>query len=157
MDPDAGWALWQWFKSGGFEACAAWLYARDVRAFNPGAAPPWTDFKANLVEHGMSIAEGYLLTLIQTRAGEFAAGVISSPLHSLCDRLSAGAPQGVKIPQPALLHALKEAGWRDLGRIASIEHPTKKQIFAAPAVAAKHSKSDLRRMVEVAAERKVQI
>jgi hypothetical protein len=157
MDPDAGWALWQWFKSGGFEACAAWLYARDVRAFNPGAAPPWTDFKANLVEHGMSIAEGYLLTLIQTRAGEFAAGVISSPLHSLCDRLSAGAPHGVKIPQPALLHALKEAGWRDLGRIASIEHPTKKQIFAAPAVAAKHSKSDLRRMVEVAAERKVQI
>jgi hypothetical protein len=47
-----------------------------------------------------------------------------------------------------LLHALKEAGWRDLGRLASTEYPTKKQIFAAPDVARGKSKSELRRMVE---------
>jgi hypothetical protein len=106
-----------------------------VRAFNPGAAPPWTDFKDNLVEHGMSIAESYIVQLIRDRRGEFVHGVIASPLHEICDRLSANAPQGVKIPQAALLHALKEANWKDMGRLASGDFPSKKQIFAAPDLA----------------------
>jgi hypothetical protein len=148
MAPADGMALWTWFRNGGFEACAAWLQERDVRAFNPGAAPPWTDFKDNLVEHGMSIAESYIVQLIRDRRGEFVHGVIASPLHEICDRLSANAPQGVKIPQAALLHALKEANWKDMGRLASGDFPSKKQIFAAPDLARTLKKSDLRRMAE---------
>jgi hypothetical protein len=54
----------------------------------------------------------------------------------------------VKVPQAALLHALREAGWVDMGRIASSDLPTKKHIFCAPALAGKVSKSELRRLVE---------
>jgi hypothetical protein len=54
----------------------------------------------------------------------------------------------VKIVQPALLHALKEAGWIDMGRIASRDYLSKKHIFVAPDMVA-IPKSDLRRMVEL--------
>jgi hypothetical protein len=54
---------------------------------------------------------------------------------------------GVKVPQAALLHALKEAGWIDCGRLAAVGMPTKKHIFCAPALR-HYSKSDLRRMID---------
>lgn len=148
MDPDAALALWSWYKAGGFAAVAGWLAARDVSAFNPAAAPAWTEFKANLVEHSMSMAESYLVDLMRGRVGEFARGVVASPFHLLCDRVIGGAPAGVKIPTPALLHALKEAGWVDMGRIASGDLPTKKHIFCAPDLVGKLSKSEMRRAVE---------
>ena len=141
--------LWQWYKSGGFEAVAHLLWDRDVSAFNPGATPPLTEFKVSMIEHGMSIAESFLVDMIRQRLGEFAAGAVGAPFHALCDRLSGLAPQGVKIPQAALLHALDEAGWIDMGRLASREFPNKKHVFAAPPVASSGlSKSELRRMVE---------
>ena len=56
-------------------------------------------------------------------------------------------PSGVKVPQSALLHALREAGWIDLGRVASGDQPSKKHIFAAPEMAGR-SKSELRRLIE---------
>jgi hypothetical protein len=53
------------------------------------------------------------------------------------------------VPQQALLHALKEAGWQDMGRLGAVGLPTKKHVFAAPDML--HlSKSELRRMVETA-------
>jgi hypothetical protein len=148
MDPDRARALWSWYNAGGFAAIAGWLHARDVSAFNPAAAPIVTEFKQNLVEHGMSMAESYLVELIRRRQGEFARGVVGSPFHSLCDRLAGSAPAGVKVPQAALLHALREAGWQDMGRLSSADYQSKKHIFAAPDVAASHKKSELRRMVE---------
>lgn len=148
MNPDRARYLWDWYRAGGFEACAGWLGSRDVSAFNPAAAPAWTEFKQNLVEHGMSMAESYLVELMRERKSEFAKGVVGSPFHALCDRLAGGAPTGVKIPQAALLHALKEAGWVDLGRVASGELPSKKHLFCAPEALDKYSKSELRRMVE---------
>jgi hypothetical protein len=57
------------------------------------------------------------------------------------------APAGIKVPQAALLHALKEAGWQDLGRVMSREFTTKRQLFAAPDMVGK-SKTELRRLVE---------
>jgi hypothetical protein len=148
MDADKAQALWQWYKSGGFEAITGWLRRRDVSAFNPAAAPAWTEFKYNLVEHGMSMAESYLVDMMRERRGEFSRGVVGSPFHALCDRVAGGAPAGVKIPQAALLHALKEAGWVDMGRIASGELPSKKHLFCAPDMVGKVSKSEMRRMVE---------
>lgn len=147
MTPDAAAKMWAWYKAGGFAAIAAWLLARDVSAFNPGAAPASTEFKMNLVEHGMSIAESYLVDLMRLKIGEFSRGVIGSPFHAVCDRLAGSAPSGVKVPQTALLHAFKEAGWVDLGRVASSDYPSKKHLFCAPELAT-GNKSNLRRLVE---------
>jgi hypothetical protein len=148
MNPTVAGSLWAWYRKGGFESISAWLHARDVSAFNPSAPPAMTEFKANLVEHGMSMAESYLVEMLKNRTSEFTKGVIGSPFHSLCDRLAGAAPSGVKVPQSALLHALKEAGWIDCGRIASRDYTTKKHIYCAPELASVLSKSELRRAVE---------
>jgi len=148
MTPAAAERIWQWYKAGGFAAVAGWLARRDVSRFNPSAAPAMTEFKQNLIEHGMSMAESYLVEMLRGRQGEFSAGVIGSPFHAVCDRLSGAAPGGVKVPQAALLHALKEAGWVDCGRLAAVGLHTKKHVFAAPDVAKRYTKSELRRMVE---------
>jgi len=148
MTASAAKALWGWYEAGGYEKCAAWLHQRDVSAFNPAAAPPVTEWKLNMVEHGMSVAESYLVDLMRARSGVFADGVIGGPFHRICDALAINVPAGVKVPQAALLHALKEAGWIDIGRVHSVAYPTKKHIYAAPDAIEKHSKSDLRRMAE---------
>ena len=147
MDPDKAARLWAWYKAGGYEAVGHWLHTRDVSKFNPAGAPMMTEFKMNLVEQGMSIAESYLVELMRGKVGEFSKGVIGSPFHALCDRVASGAPAGVKVPQAALLHALTEAGWVNLGRVASGDFPSKKNLWAHPSMADR-SKSDLRRMVE---------
>ena len=148
MDSDKARKIWEWYRRGGFAAIAAWFKARDVSAFNPSAAPAMTEFKQNLIEHGMSMAESFLVEMMRERRGEFTPGVIGSPFHSLCDRLAGAAPSGVKVPQAALLHALKEAGWIDCGRLASHDYPSKKHIFAAPDIKESFNKSELRRAVE---------
>jgi hypothetical protein len=147
MTAQAAEKMWKWYKAGGFAAISGWLAARDVTAFNAGAPPMLTEFKMNLVEHGMSMAESYLVELMRARMGEFSKGVVASPFHALCDRLAGAAPSGVKVPQPALLHALKEAGWVDMGRLKSREFDSKKHIFCAPDMV-DVSKSELRRLVE---------
>jgi hypothetical protein len=142
-----GLAIWDWYKAGGLAVAAGWLYQRDVSRFNPGASPPLTEAKMIMVEQGRSTAESYLVEMMQARLGEFSAGVVASPFYALCDRLSGGAPAGVRVPQAALLHALKEAGWIDMGRINTREHSTKKHLFCAPDMV-DTPKSELRRMVE---------
>jgi len=148
MNSDQAKKIWDWYRLGGFACIAKWLMARDVSKFNPSAAPAMTEFKQNLIEHGMSMAESFLVEMMKERRGEFTTGVIGSPFHSLCDRLAGLAPSGVKVPQAALLHALKEAGWVDCGRLASHDYPSKKHIFAAPDVVDTLKKSELRRAVE---------
>jgi hypothetical protein len=147
MNPREAASMWKWYKSGGYQDIAGWLQRRDVSAFNPAAPPMMTEFKMNLIEQGMTIAESFICDMIRSRQGEFAKGAIASPLHALCDRLSGQMPQGTKVPQAALLHALKEAGWIDVGYIASGEYTTKKHVWVAPEFK-RRSKSDLRRMVE---------
>ena len=141
-------SLWNWYQHrGGFEAVAHYLHTRDVSAWNPNAPPPMTEAKAIMVEHGMSTAESFLVDQMRRRVGEFARGVIASPFHSVCDRLQGSAPTGVKIVQAALLHALKEAGWGDQGRVKSRQYDTKKHIFCAPDMI-HMNKSDMRNLVE---------
>jgi hypothetical protein len=141
-------SLWNWYQNrGGFEAVANYLHTRDVSAWNPTAPPPMTEAKAIMVEHGMSTAESFLVDQMRRRVGEFSRGVVASPFHPICDRLQGYAPNGVKIVQAALLHALKEAGWIDQGRIKSRKYDTKKHLFCTPDLV-KASKSELRDMVE---------
>jgi hypothetical protein len=139
--------LWAWYKAGGMARVAAWLHQRDVSAFNPGLPPMMTEAKAIMVEAGMSGAESFLVELMRARIGEFSKGVVGAPWHALCDRLQGSAPGAIKVVQGALLHALKEAGWVDCGRLKSRRHDTKKHIFCAPDMV-EMSRSELRDMVE---------
>lgn len=149
MDPDDADKLWKWYKNGGFQKIAAWLHQRDVSAFNPAAAPPVTDWKLNMVEQGMSMTESHLVDMITRRIKPFDKGVVGAPFHRICDVVATEMSlPASKVPQAALLHALKEAKWVDCGRVASGEFQTKKQIYAASEVAKKYSKSELRRMIE---------
>jgi hypothetical protein len=125
-------ALWSWFERGGFEAVAGWLWARDVSAYDPGATPPWTESKEAMLGAGRSLAEGWLVEQIEQRKGDFAAGVAGGPWGGLCDRLQGQAPGGVKIYPQAVLHALADAGWLDLGMCHSKTHKTKRHVWTAP-------------------------
>ena len=154
MDSEAAARMWAWYKSGGFAAVAAWLAARDVSAFNAGAAPPMTEAKAIMVETGMSGAESFLVEMMRSRIGEFAAGVLGGPWQSVCDRLTGQAPTGMKLPVAALLHAFREAGWVDMGLLKSRAHTTKKHIYAAPDMV-NRGKSELRDMVQSMPESKI--
>jgi hypothetical protein len=147
MSPAESVGLWAWYKAGGMARVAAWLHHRDVSAFNPGLPPMMTEAKAIMVEAGMSGAESFLVELMRARIGEFSKGVVGAPWHALCDRLQGSAPGAIKVVQGALLHALKEAGWIDCGRLKSRRHDTKKHIFCAPDMV-EMSRSELRDMVE---------
>jgi hypothetical protein len=149
MSDEEGAVIWAWLESGGKSAVAAWLHTRNVSAFNPGATPFMTEAKAIMVEAGMSGAESFLVDLMRSRLGEFSKGVVGAPWHALCDRLQGSVQGSVKIVQPALLHALKEAGWVDMGRLKSRRYDNKKHIFCAPDMA-DMGKSELRDMVEAA-------
>jgi hypothetical protein len=147
MAPEVSAKIWSWFARGGVAACAAWLAARDVSAFNPSAAPPMTEFKLTLIEQGMSANESYLVDMIRERRGVFAQGVIASPFHAICDTLSLNAPGTYKVSQGALLHALLECSWFDCGRLSSREYTSKKQVYCAPDMV-NLKKSELRAMAE---------
>ena len=149
MDKAEAKRLWDWYKhGGGLVAVARWLKDRDVSAFNPAAMPPWTDYRSRLIETGRSMAESFVIEEVLKPSPEFAAGVIASPFHRLCNILQQKAPGGVKIPQAALLHGLKEAGWEDLGAVKSADYQTKKNLWVRPDMLRTYNKSDLRRMVE---------
>jgi hypothetical protein len=150
MNPEAADAMWAWYKTGGYQLIAAWLWQRDVRGFNPSAAPIETDYKRTLIEQSMSLTESALVDMIRNGESDFGRGVVGSPFHKLIDRLEGAMPSGAKIYPNTLQHALKEAGWLDMGRLASGEFSTKKQVWASPSVAKKNSKSTLRRMIEEA-------
>jgi hypothetical protein len=150
MDPpERGQRMWRWFESGGFEAIAAWLYRRDVSAFNPAAAPPVTEYKLSLISNGQSPAESILCDMIRGREGPFESGAITAPFHVLCADLTlrAGLAPGQRIPAAALHHALLECQWLDCGRVTSAEYSTRRHVYCAPELA-RATKSELRRLVE---------
>jgi hypothetical protein len=148
MVDDEGLRLWTWYKSGGFAMIAKHLYERDVSAFNPGATPMLTDAKRMMIENGRSASESFLVDAIRNNQGEFSRGFIASPFHLLCDRLTSIAPQNMRVSKAALLHALREARWADLGLVSAAGLPNKKHMFASEDTLAVYSKSDLRRMVD---------
>jgi hypothetical protein len=150
MSTERGAQMWRWFESGGYEAIAAWLYRRDVSAFNPAATPMVTEYKLSLIANGQSPAESVLCQMIRDREGPFESGVISAPFHVLCADLTlrAGLAPGQRIPAPALHHALLECRWLDCGRVASAELPSRRHVYCAPELI-HASKSELRRLVEL--------
>jgi len=124
--------FWDWLGSGGFEAVAGWLHARDVAAFDPGAAPPWTDAKEAMLSAARPLAESWLIEMIREGRGEFAPGIVGGPWGAFADRLQGQAPAGARIFPSSLIHALTDAGWADLGMCHSKNFKTKKHIFVSP-------------------------
>jgi len=144
MTYDAAAALWGWYKAGGFEAVAAWLHTRDVSRFGPQAMPPMTEYKQKLIYVGMSSAEGYVYHEIEAGRAPFNADVIAGPWHTLCKTLTEATNNSVRVVQPALFHALKEAGWIDKGLCYSTDYRSKKHCFVRPALR-DWTRSDVRR------------
>lgn len=140
--------IWKWYTAGGFDSVAAWLWDRDVSAFNPAQDPPMTDYKQAIIEGGMSAAESFVLECLEMRRDWFKTGVIASPFASLCEKLTIHAPAGVRIVPAALFHALQEAGWRNKGQVHSPDNPTKKTVWCAPELDSK-TKAELRDLIEV--------
>lgn len=125
-------ALWAWLESGGREAVAGWLMARDVSAYDPAATPPWTEAKETMLGAGRSLGESWLVEMIEQGRGEFAQGIVGGPWGALCDRLQGQAPNNAKIYPQALLHALSESGWIDWGMCHSKTNKTKAHVWAKP-------------------------
>ena len=136
MTPDEAKSIWDWYKSGGFEAVTGWLRLRDVSAFNPQGIPFTTEYKHKLVYTGMSGAESYIAHLIENGVAPFDSDLIYGPWHKILDQMSGGQkPEGIKLVQPALLHAMKEAGWVDKGLCMSSTYTTKRHVFVKPELA----------------------
>lgn len=142
-------ALWSWLMDrGGFGAVSGWLMQRDVSAFNPGAMPPVTEAKRLMIEDARSPAEQFVIEQLESRVGPFAKGLVGSPLYKVMDALSMMAPNGVKITNTVVRHALEESDWVPLGAIYSKELPTKKQAWCAPGMLDLYSRSEMRRMLD---------
>jgi hypothetical protein len=136
--------IWGWYRSGGLEAVAGWLRARDVSALNPKAIPFSTEYKQRLIHTGMSHGEGYVYHLIEKGEAPFDVDVIGGPWHKILDTVNAPLNGSTRVVQPALLHALKEAGWIDKGLCYSTDFPSRKHCFVKPQLA-DWSRSDIRR------------
>jgi hypothetical protein len=70
--------LWAWMKtSGGWEQVVYYLITRDINKFNPKAAPPMTESKAIIIEHGHSHVDTLIASLIAERVGVFRRDIVS--------------------------------------------------------------------------------
>lgn len=150
MDAREAERLWAWYDAGGRDTVAGWLRARDVSRFMPGAAPMTTEAKAIMLQAALSPVEAILVEMMTERRGEFSLGAVAGPWQQLCDRLAGYMPAGSKVTVYALFHALREAGWLDLGRVKTAELATKVHLMAAPDVLARYegNRSEIRRLVE---------
>ena len=57
--------LWTWIDTGGAEMVAGWLLARDISAFNPAAAPAWTQSKTDMARASLSAAGRWVIDEIE--------------------------------------------------------------------------------------------
>jgi hypothetical protein len=146
MTPEEAKRIWGWYNAGGFEAVAGWLRARDVSRFSPQGIPPMTDYKQKLIYVGMSNAEGYVYHEIEAGHAPFNVDVIAGPWHKIIKEMNDAHTNNssFKVVQPALFHALKEAGWIDKGLCYSADYRSKKHCFVRPALK-DWSRSDVRR------------
>ena len=130
MPSDDAANLWAWYQLGGFDHVAAWLSARDLSKFNPGATPPMTDAKLAMVDLGLTGGEAAIADMARERVGPFARGVVASPWSNVIGELCRGTAK--PIGREMLFAALEAAGWRDVGRITSREHSAPKHCYCAP-------------------------
>lgn len=141
--------LWQWYQGGGLDHVAHWLRQRDVSNFAPGDRPMVTDAKAVMLEGGLSAGEALLAEAMRNRVGVFRAGAIMGPWQPIVDEIQQGMEHH-KISIQSLYVAASHAGWLDLGKVKTPEHPTKKHLLSSTETLERyqHNRADLRRMLE---------
>ena len=109
-----------------------------------------TEAKAIMLSAGLSAVESALVEMMRERRGEFALGAIKAPWQALADRLQAQMPVGSKCSVYALFHALREAGWIDLGRVKATPNGSKVHVYAAPDVleSVGGNRAEIKRMLD---------
>jgi FtsZ-binding cell division protein ZapB len=91
------------------------------------------------------VNKDYISNQIKSRLGAFEKGIVGSPFHLICERISEEG--NFHLEAGILFQLLKQAGWKDCGLIASREFPSKKHLYCAPELKGM-SKSELRRRLE---------
>jgi hypothetical protein len=83
-------AYWHWLeKEEGSRRVMAFLRARDVSAFNPGVAPPTTEWLEEIMAQSRDGLESWLLEQIAGREGIFKEPIVQA--SHIMDLLGAGA------------------------------------------------------------------
>ena len=108
--------LWYWMdQCRGWEAIVHFLLSRDVSQFNPKAAPPMTEGKADIIEQSRSGAESLVFDAIANCAGPFEHDVATAEhivLWLSTDGIGMLQAYGLReVPSPITIgRALKSAG-----------------------------------------------
>lgn len=92
------------------------------------------------------VNKDYIFNQIKCRLGTFEKGIVGSPFNLICERIAEEGNFYLEVG--ILFQLLKQAGWKDCGRITSREYPTKKHVYCAPELK-DVSKSELRRRLEI--------
>lgn len=70
---------WSWMTGGGHQQCIHYLMNEvDISKFNPGAAPPMTDFLRNIREASKSPGQQTIETFIRSRVGVFKSDLMTA-------------------------------------------------------------------------------
>ncbi|MBT8449529.1 MAG: hypothetical protein KJO69_07560, partial [Gammaproteobacteria bacterium] len=108
--------LWYWMdQCHGWEAVVYYLLTRDVSQFNPKAAPPMTEGKADIIEQSRTGVESLVVDSVQNVAGPFQKDVLTADeviLWLSTEGVAQLQAYGLReVPSPvAVGRALKSAG-----------------------------------------------
>ena len=100
---------WNWMNGGGYQQCIHYLLNHvDISKFNPGAAPPMTDFLRNIRESSKSAGQQTLEAFIRSRVSVFQSDLVTANEMSTIIRAS-------DMLYPEMLHA--DAHWFTATRV----------------------------------------
>ena len=108
--------LWYWMdQCKGWESVVYYLLTRDITQFNPKAAPPMTEGKADIIEQSRTGVESLVFDGIKNKAGPFAEDVLTADAVILwlsTDGIAMLQAYGLReVPSPVTVgRALKSAG-----------------------------------------------
>lgn len=86
---------WRWMENGGWKKCVNYLMELDLAGFNPGAAPPVTEWLREMVYGSQN-------TIIQTLEGLIGAYYLQNPIATTKDILNSLA--AAKVHSPGMIY-----------------------------------------------------
>lgn len=106
--------MFAYFKDGGMDAVVTWLLERDISHFEPGATPPMTEGKRQIMQSTLLTRRGPLAEAFEEMVGEGEPPNVFF-LADLKEKLDWGLDEIEKLVQsfkhPSLLHKLQEIGY----------------------------------------------
>jgi len=113
LPPDYYNKVWAWMKAGGAEKAAAWLLARDVKAFDAKAPAPWTQAKGDMRKAARPPLEQWIEERIADEAEPFSTDIVC--LQYVCARIAKLANAGKPVPPDRISALLVALGALPLG------------------------------------------